>query len=341
MNDPRSELFLSCDLVSSTAYKQRQSARGSAPPGGRREEELPWQQVFLEFYQDFPRMLGEVRDARLGRDDVTIAHEPHFKLWKPIGDELVFTVRIEHEDTVYAAVRIWLEALNRWSERIRPLGMGTKGGAFIATFPGPDRDVAVPREAGTSQSVRGVVAANDDACSATDRSHDEFLFDYFGPSVDIGFRLFNKATPRRFSLSVEVAWVMFEAARENKKSGFWDVSDIEYMGGQELKGVWAGRDYPLFVIDRHHRDPINTATKVLANNQISLEQSVDLCRACVDDPTWPSAVYLPKGRGDSAKAVPTDPLIGLRVDNEMMGTEEALDDDALGDEGIPTNAPVG
>lgn len=335
ISEARSELFLSCDLVNSTAYKQRQAADRTSV-ADRRGPDLPWQQAFLEFYQDFPKALGEIRDARLKQDSVE--HEPEFTLWKPIGDELVFTVPVVHEDTVYSAVRIWLEALDRWKARIQHLGMGTKGGAFIATFPGPDRDVAVPRRP-TSQSARGVVAANDDACSAGARDHGEFLFDYFGPSVDTGFRLFAKATPRRFPVSVEVAWAMFRASTENQKVGFWDAQDIEYLGGQELKGVWDGRDYPLFAIDRHHSDPVNTATKALAQAKISAEEAMDLCRACVEDVRWPSAVYLPKSGSKALRNEPIDPLQELRVDNEMDGSERAPDD--LGNVAISRDAPTG
>lgn len=341
MTDHRSELFLSCDLVGSTAFKQRQAARQQA--GGRTDEKEPsWQQVFIEFYRDFPRALSEVRSAHLATlSRHSLKHEPEFVLWKPIGDELVFTVRVLDEDTVYVAVRIWLEAMRKWErDRLSTLGMGTKGGAFIATFPGPDRDVAVPRQATGFQSTRGVVAANDDACTDSPLNHAEYLFDYFGPSIDTGFRIFSKATQRRFPISVEVAWALWVAALLRRKDGYWSPEDIDYVGGHEFKGVWGGRDYPLFAIDRHHGDPVNVATKTIDGPKVTVDDAIELCRACIEDPAWPSKIYLPKANTPAMRSKPVDPLADLVVDNQMDGLEEAPADTGGGSVDVPANAPL-
>lgn len=338
--DTRSELFLSCDLVNSTAYKQR-TAPTRADAEGDAHNHGPWQQTFLEFYHDFPKMLAEIREAELGQ--IQLDEEPEFSLWKPIGDELVFSVPVAHERTVYAAVRIWIRAIEAWGQRMKPLGMGTKGGAFIATFPGPDRDVAVPRRVAGSQSGRGVVAVNEDACSSEERDHDKYVHDYFGPSVDTGFRVFSKATPRHFTLSVEVAWSMFHASLEERSADYWDADDIRYLGGHELKGVWNARDYPLFAIDRHAGDHVNKAVKRMVGEAVDPDHAQSLCRACVEAKDWPSAIYLGDSEFAPFKVRPVDPLADLLEDNHMVGSEEQPEGDAeeLADDDLRPSIPMG
>lgn len=138
-------LFLTCDIVGSTAYKQR---HGSA-----------WQKTFLSFYREFPQMLGD--QVRAGASPLT------FELWKPIGDELLFTCKVEHEDDIYDAVRIWLAAMAGYeTSSLDEERLGTKGGAFIATFPGPDSRCSVPRNPQSEVSDKAVVALNREALLA-------------------------------------------------------------------------------------------------------------------------------------------------------------------------------
>ncbi|YCN53405.1 hypothetical protein AB9M10_15530 [Rhodococcus erythropolis] len=136
-NDPRSLLFLSCDLVGSTQFKQA---------GG------DWQRAFVSFYRQFPQVLEEELQVkkdeyqtRPPRNERPVSISP--KLWKPIGDELVYTVHVTDEFQIYDAVNIWISALDRYEETMlkSTTTMGTKGGAFLATFPGPDEVVSIPK----------------------------------------------------------------------------------------------------------------------------------------------------------------------------------------------------
>ncbi|MFJ9313759.1 hypothetical protein ACIRN4_06160 [Pimelobacter simplex] len=344
-----SKLFLSCDLVGSTSYKQRQAARarslGSVSDTG--DDQTPWQQTFLEFYHDFPWEVASAKQEWMdGRDE---AYAPTFDLWKPIGDELVFTVIVDHNMTVYNAVRVWLAAMRGWDKRMARYGMGTKGGAFIATFPGPDRAVAIPRSPDKLRSSKMAVSTNDEAC-AGEIDHAAYVYDYFGPSIDTGFRLFNSATPRRFPMSVEVTAAMLHTAyqaREN--SAIAHVKDLEYHGGREFKGVWNQRDYPFFTIDRRDADPVNAAVKELRDDLRikNIAKATQLCSACLKDPDWPSAIYLPASGDDDLKQDPSDPLQAYVEQNLMIGHEsDPIGDeseDLVGDDNVelPEDAPLG
>ena len=164
--DARSLLFLSCDIVGSTRFKQSMAL---------------WQKTFLTFYREFPQVLGDLT--------AEANFEPDFMLWKPVGDELIFTVHVRDEAEIFHAVRLWLEAMDKYErESLEDTPLATKGGAFIATFPGPDSESSIPRNPTIETSDKGVFELNAEALAS--RS-DDYMYDYFGPSIDTGFRVFS------------------------------------------------------------------------------------------------------------------------------------------------------
>jgi hypothetical protein len=71
--------------------------------------------------------------------------------------------------------------------------------------------------------------------------------DFIGPSIDTGFRLASKSSPRHFVISIDIAY--FLATAHLPASGVIDVPPIFYEGKAELKGVLGGKPYPIFWID--------------------------------------------------------------------------------------------
>jgi hypothetical protein len=314
VTDERSELFLSCDLVGSTAFKQQQDAR--------------WEDSFLAFYRQFPETLGEF----------AAASGVEFKLWKPIGDELVYRVRVSRESDVAAAVYTWIDAMTRYeTEGLAKVPLGTKGGAFVGTFPGPDVEASVPRDPLTERSVGGLVELNDAALA--ERNHETNVFDYFGPSFDTGFRVIGQCNPRHFTLSVEVAFALLRAGVDRKDH----MARLVYLGERELKGVWGGRNYPLFAIDRMYDDPINAVLRKLDGESDGSQQRWrDLCELCLKEPGWPSRLYLPESNLPILNARPSDALNELRRPNEMIGTEAKPSpaEESTGKRKLPDDVPI-
>lgn len=299
--EPRSVLFLSCDLVGSTQFKQ-------ATPG--------WQKVFLSFYREFPQFVGR------RNEDVEAHGEPQeLRLWKAVGDELIFEVVVRSEAQVARAVRVWLEAMEAYqaqtlhSEAVTRT-LGVKGGAFIATFPGPDSESTIPRNPGREDEDADVILLNDEALEA-EPDDQSFLYDYFGPSIDIGFRLLGQASLRHFTMSVEVAWALarveYDARADRAVSGLRSrFDDVVYLGDPQLKGVWSGRGYPVFAIDRGHDDDVNKAMAELTGPGLDPERALRLCNACQEYEGWPGAVYLPDSRDARARRAPGDAMQKLR-----------------------------
>ena len=229
-DQPVSQVFLSCDLTGSTNFKQRQDLQE------------PWQKVFLQFYREFPQ---RVATTQVEMDTTAL----DFNLWKPVGDELIYSCPVTDEADVYNAVRTWTKAMQDYEKyHLNDTRMGTKGGAFIATFPGPDSRSSVPRKPDSEDSDASVIDLNRQAQKRP--THSKYLYDYFGPSIDTGFRVLGRCTPRYFTLSVEVALAVTGIAlAPGSGVSTDDIEDVLLLDFVELKGVWGGKRYPIVAID--------------------------------------------------------------------------------------------
>lgn len=243
-----SRLFLSADLIGSTARKQEDGAE--------------WLGFVLAFYQQFPHILAECiestcAEAQSVREGLDLGTIP--KLWKAVGDELLYSAEVGHELQLWVFVNAWITAMRETERTVlgkrgSQHGMTLKGGAWVGTFPDPDRKVAVPLNPGTyehdhvnpellNRELLGRLS-NDAVEIPTVR------VDYVGPGMDTGFRVLKNATRSQFPVSVEVAWAL--AAANKLLVGI--EKPIYYSGEASFKGVWDGRGYPVFALDAggHH-----------------------------------------------------------------------------------------
>lgn len=306
-DEPVSIIFLSCDLTGSTKFKQRRDLR------------VPWQKVFLQFYREFPQRVATTRVA-MGTTNLD------FRLWKPVGDELIYSCVVRSEEDVYNAVRTWLKAMRDYELlSLNDTDMGTKGGAFIATFPGPDSRSSVPRLPQNEVSDDDVVILNMKALDAQD--NDAFVYDYFGPSIDTGFRILNKSSARFFTLSVEVALPIL-ARKLAPGSGQIDTNtdDFLLLDFVELKGVWENQRYPIVAIDTQYEDRVHQAyRKFEQHDRTGAPELHELCEACYQTDNWPSKIYLPNAGVDYYKDRPVDPLKDY-IAMTSEGAEEIADE---------------
>jgi hypothetical protein len=213
---PQLRLFLSIDVVGSTAFKHRKvESEGSKP----------WLKFIHGFYTAFPEMCqNRVLEVEKEADPKPHLARPY--LWKALGDELIFSVLVNHPSHVRHYLKAFrkslIDAIQHWTEGENGLPISFKGTAWLAGF--PVFNSAVPLDCGPTHAV------------------DSEQFDYVGPLLDIGFRLSKFATPRRFVVSVDTAWVI--AALEDAGG-----MTIHYHGREPLKGVLNDRPYPVFWID--------------------------------------------------------------------------------------------
>lgn len=105
-----------------------------------------------------------------------------------------------------------------------------------------------------------------------------------------------------------------------------------------LKGVWQGREYPLFAIDRHAGDKVvRHLNKVRGTKPVEARSVCRLAERCVQSADWPARIYLRTSaeasftslRRDLEKATAElDAMIDRSGESpEMADFVEASDDD--------------
>lgn len=278
-----SKLFLSCDLVGSTKFKQQTE---------------DWLPVFVDFYQSFPRKV-------MGLLDQQRVPAGGFKLWKAVGDELIYVAAVQSEKDIDYLVRLWIAAMDAYSADLREtlvkanrddtVRLGTKGAAFLATFPTPDREVgiALEVEARPDETERDAEVINKEVLRGGLTKH---LRDYIGPSIDTGFRIFAACDEETFTMSLEVAWALAVHKKMCNES-LSEQNEYFLHGRLPLKGVWGERKYPVFALDRSPqgcRDEIDSCMDVVSGRaSLNSLDVIRLAKACTASAGWPSSIYLP------------------------------------------------
>lgn len=318
-NADGSVLFLSCDLQNSTQFKH------AAPIGSEQD----WVPTFLAFYNEFPAALGEIIAESYPR------LSGQLNLWKAVGDELIFTCWLESEEQCCAAVEAWLAAMTKFEQDVLvKTPMTLKGGAFLATVPYPDRQVAIPRtdvESGTQVDAQKL---NEDILNGR-VDPGRHLLDFVGPSIDTGFRVLRLAAHRYFVLTVDVAHIVFahySTARPGEVAHF--------LGTHRLRGVWESQPYPVFALGR---DLGELPSQVLAAAiggatliddeypECSASRVVEALSAYRASPDWPGVVQLesparPELFGPSDRVATQRQWLDLLEDD----SEQAAELDAAG-----------
>lgn len=223
---PRLRLFLSVDVVGSTALKQSKQA---------------WRPVMLGFYRDFDHLVHTSYNSHnQGRNRVISTPE----FWKSIGDELVYTCDIDSLEQVHNTVQVWLTTLHayRTGVSVRAGQLDIKSTGWIALFPTPNAEIFFRR----GQARLGWDGLDDAVLMQSElrdlwyaNRRTDITRDFVGPSIDTGFRLTSWAKPQRFVVSVDLAFLLTsscEAADEPLP--------LHFSGRAKLKGVIDDQPYP-------------------------------------------------------------------------------------------------
>ncbi|WP_237481211.1 hypothetical protein [Lichenibacterium dinghuense] len=243
----RVRLFLSVDLVGSTAFKDDEHGLQMSEDGITQV----WTREIRGFHTGFPANLTRKFEDQLP-EGAAYAEAPP-RLWKTIGDEAVFCCKLLGPEHLHACVLAFVDTLREFGRVLESKGgrLDVKGCGWVATFPTPN--VALPVSERIEAASAADVPFDDDvevACDANPRD-----FDFLGKHVDIGFCLGRFAGPDKFVMSVELAHLLTAAGA----SASFD-EDLGYHGREPMKGVLRGRPYPVVYLDAD-RSPTNRAVK--------------------------------------------------------------------------------
>lgn len=240
----RVRLFLSVDLSGSTAFKNSDSGEarhdGAAPK---------WVTVFQQFYTDFPAFF---RTEYQQQTNGAVGNDGCPKLWKAVGDELVFCGKISNKKAGAVALSSFINTLHRYRKKLCDDGvnLNLKGAGWLGAFPEPNRAVQLRPANGAPD----LLSASEALENSADIS--PFDYDFLGKAIDTGFRVADTAKPEQLVLSVQLARLL-----ANTTPGFGFDHPIRFDRPRPLKGVNRDEPYPMLYIDTMIHLPTEEARK--------------------------------------------------------------------------------
>lgn len=272
----RLRLFSSFDIQGSTSFKY-QAASDTVEAWlpiihwfyieTQAAVERSWLRVAERYRHDFP--------------DAAPGVEPVF--WKSAGDELLFVKEITHPLQCLSAVLAFRDVQAEQDESLRRRSGGRlrlKATAWLAGFPNLNKEIPLVG----AYAADGAGPRDDDTMlqiARLERGTLPHQRDFVGPSIDLGFRLTELATPRRFVISVELAYVLADMMVQ---SHLMDRLNLQVDEGRVLKGILNDKEYPLIWIDALSHRPARTSfEKLMSRTACSADVLRDMCGQFIAD----------------------------------------------------------
>lgn len=253
---PKLRLFLSVDLVGSTASKQRPNFPIKEPgklwaDGGMAP---PWLSPIANFFGKFQEAF--TKEWRIFKSEVgpqlrvDILIDPIF--WKANGDELIFIKELHDRKEVIGCIDAWIKALKSLRPQLKASGLDVKATAWTAGFPVTNSEFIFQlRPTGQETMFEGDWRLKQfellERWYENSDAQNSLLMDFIGPSIDTGFRLASHSSPRQFIVSIDIAY--FLTTTHLPAEEVIEVPSIFFAGKANLKGVLGGKPYPVFWID--------------------------------------------------------------------------------------------
>jgi hypothetical protein len=253
-------LYLSVDIVGSTAFKQaakdrpfdKNPSEDVIPPPAE-----PWFSPIAQFYRGIERTFAKEWALCAERScEVSWPTGEPPELWKSVGDELIYTKLLQDHREALTTINAWMSTVGSYRIRLKDQfkSLDLKSTAWLAGFPVHNAEVVF------RSSVEGLRDAEDEDDEVfsnlsllneyyNNPKDPDLTRDYIGPAIDTGFRLSQLATPRRLVVSVELALMLVHAVRTQPHDYFYEAPKFFFDGRHDLKGVFGGLPYPVFWID--------------------------------------------------------------------------------------------
>lgn len=234
----RVRLFLSADLAGSTAFKNS------------KQNPVDWVPKFKDFYSSFSDTFSAKFDAYCDKHPEMCepyrANSP--KLWKTIGDEIVFANRVTSCAQTIAYVHAFVASLETYSRKLKTdpstSKLDVKGNAWIASFPFPNQTITIRQQ-------------DEDLISEEielDADQNPQNFEFLGSGIDSGFRIAKHSSPSFFTISPALAYILCMPPHNHETVGKLGSFPIRFKGTDSHKGLVNGEAFPVIGIDTE-RDP--------------------------------------------------------------------------------------
>lgn len=231
---------MSVDLVGSTAFKSKY--------GEVRDPKEPYP-IWLNRTKNFYRLFPQILVTHYGEFLSVLAGSNSFKeyppqVWKTVGDEIIFCVRLISLEHLACCIRAFIKALATYGKSINSLEaeLDVKGCAWIASFPAPNVTIISASRTTIDKLITEVGGQlyEEDEIQADIRPGS---YDFLGKQIDTGFRISKFAQTHELALSVDLAWLLTLLRQR-------DLIDCHFTfrGREALKGVISGVPYPIITV---------------------------------------------------------------------------------------------
>ena len=169
-------------------------------------------------------------------------------VWKTIGDEIVYVVRVDSCLQLAAYLHSFCLALRSYGQRLaedpKTNVLDVKGNGWVASFPFPNQTIA-------SKDLSDL--GTEDVEKEADEQPDKYEF--LGPGIDAGFRISTNASNGFMTVSPALAQLictinMNQAIAGGKIGEF----PLGFKGMNRLKGVLKNEEYPIIGISTERND---------------------------------------------------------------------------------------
>lgn len=279
-------LFLSVDLIGSTAFKQANQTAFTNDGKATGNGVEPWFVPMAQFYKEIERIFAHEWKAYVSGLAVDLDWPPGSapQLWKSAGDELLYLKEITDHRQALACIVTWKNAIEEYRPRLkeRHPSLDLKCTAWIAGFPVTNTEVVFSKDL-SSDAIKD----DDDPVWVNlyllhkyhETPNDKNLTkDFIGPSVDAGFRLCALSSARRFVMSVDLALMVVHALSSKPPKARELTLTLRYEGRRPLKGVLGDKDYPVFWVDMAKDSSLDMLEdKLLKPTSVSLTEIKEFC----------------------------------------------------------------
>lgn len=228
----RIRLFLSVDLVGSTAYKSKDG-----------NTNLKWIKAFQKFYGEFPKQFAKNYKAICAETPEVCADEAENlpKVWKTIGDEIIFVNRVNSITHLGAYVRAFSDTLIEFGREVQSaFALNTKGNGWIAAFPNPNRSIHLSVN-GSDPLIGESEILTEEFEAEVDKNPSNY--DFLGKGIDGGFRIARNSSVESLTISPALAYLLCKAKRNVDTTRF--NNRFVFHEPQEFKGVVEDQKYPV------------------------------------------------------------------------------------------------
>ncbi|MEJ9130679.1 NUDIX hydrolase [Bacillus thuringiensis] len=227
-NESGAFLFISFDLVNSTAFK-------TLYPNN-------WPVIFHRFYELV--------------ENHVLKNFLNSKVWRYAGDEILFYKQIKNPSELYDAPQFALKIINLVNDALSKNYAETNNILYVkstlwiaeATFVKSQDIESVFKVSQFPKSTSGKENLNNrNNLIINFEINGKRNIDFLGSDIDLGFRIAKFAQRNKVVISAELAYILYKEreAIEEMPNGYDVTNCLRIVSYEKLKGIWNNRHYPI------------------------------------------------------------------------------------------------